>query len=372
MGFDLRAQDLALLHRRLNELRQESVVLEPAPCGHCLAEWAYWGHREGPENALAAETVRASERHWVCKGLQADHAAQLAQEFVKAPERVEVCGYSRADRHRAAQASPSRAGAGLAQRAKLAPRCTGEAFAGVSDSRSLLASSLLAGRIRLTARPRGPSSIAIDNPRLPRCLDCGSNAGFRKKQNLISRSPTFTATTLSPRGYRRGCCPRGPYSHVVGLRVSAGNVRAWTRRAGDVLAHTAARTMSTAPVKNTAQPLNKHYNGQGCVVSPARRTPMPLTHLTVAGSFTPVRTCHWRTRRSWPGLRRDGTSTWTLGPRGRTRRRARPKRRSPWSGRSMRVAIPWRRRWMRRHLPRSSARQRRPRLKMPEDGPVNE
>ena len=79
VGFDLRAQDLALLHRRLNELRQEGVVLEPAPCGHCLAEWADWGHREGPENALAAETVRASERHWVCKGLQADHAAQLAQ-----------------------------------------------------------------------------------------------------------------------------------------------------------------------------------------------------------------------------------------------------------------------------------------------------
>ena len=25
------------------------------------------------------------------------------------------------------------------------------------------------------------------------------------------------------------------------------------------------RQMSTAPVKNTAQPLNKHYNGQGCV-----------------------------------------------------------------------------------------------------------
>ena len=122
VGFDLRAQDLALLHRRLNELRQESVVLEPAPGGHSLAEWADWGHREGPENALAAETVRASERHWVCKGLQADHAAQLAQEYVKAPERVEVCGYSRADRHRAAQASPSRApftcAGAVAQRAK--------------------------------------------------------------------------------------------------------------------------------------------------------------------------------------------------------------------------------------------------------------
>ena len=101
VGFDLRPQDLALLHRCLNKLRHECVVLEPAPRGHCLAEWAHWGHREGPENALAAESVRASERHRVCEGLQADHAAQLAQEIVEATERVEVCG-SRADRHSSA------------------------------------------------------------------------------------------------------------------------------------------------------------------------------------------------------------------------------------------------------------------------------
>ena len=164
VGFDLRAQDLALLHRRLNELRQEGVVLEPAPCGHCLAEWADWGHREGPENALAAETVRASERHWVCKGLQADHAAQLAQEFVKAPERVEVCGYSRADRHRAAQPSPSRAPSpppGLLRSARSVHRAArGRHLRASTRSHPLLR----AGRIKLTARPRGPSSIAIDNP----------------------------------------------------------------------------------------------------------------------------------------------------------------------------------------------------------------
>ena len=106
MGFDLRAQDLPLLHRCLNKLRHECVVLEPASRGHCLAEWAHWGHREGPENALAAESVRASERHRVCEGLQADHAAQLAQEIVEAPERVEVCG-SRADRCSDHAASPS-------------------------------------------------------------------------------------------------------------------------------------------------------------------------------------------------------------------------------------------------------------------------
>eukprot|EP00964_Phaeocystis_antarctica_P158170 scaffold128693_cov68-Phaeocystis_antarctica.AAC.8 len=131
--------------------------------------------------------------------------------------------------------------------------------------------------------------------------------------------------------------------------------------------------MSTAPVKNTAQPLNKHYNGQGCVISPglahahASHSPHPGT-----GLYTPARTCRWRKRRSWRTLRHDGASTWTLGPRGRTRRRARPKRRSPWSGCSMRVAIPWRRCGMRHHLPRNSARQRRPHLKLPEDGPVNE
>ena len=186
VGFDLRAQDLALLHRRLNELRQESVVLEPAPCGHCLAEWAYWGHREGPENALAAETVRASERHWVCKGLQADHAAQLAQEFVEAPERVEVCGYSRADRHRAAQPRPSRAGAGLAQRAKRAPRCTGEAFAGVSGAVALA----LAGRIKLPRGREGPVQSQSTTPPAPRCLHCGRQS-FALQSKLVAAMRVF-------------------------------------------------------------------------------------------------------------------------------------------------------------------------------------
>ena len=44
--------------------------------------------------------------------------------------------------------------------------------------------------------------------------------------------------------------------------------------------------MSTAPVKNTAQPLNKHYNGQGCVVSPG------LAHAHASHSPHPARLVH--------------------------------------------------------------------------------
>jgi len=85
LSFDLRTQDLSLLHRCLNKLRHERVVLEPTPRSYCLAEWAHWGHREGPKNALAAERVRASKRHWVGERLQAYHATQLAQKLVETP-----------------------------------------------------------------------------------------------------------------------------------------------------------------------------------------------------------------------------------------------------------------------------------------------
>ena len=207
-----------------------------------------------------------------------------------------------------------------------------------------------ARRTQHTARPRGASSIATDNPLVLRCfrgtvllLQPAAMRGFGRKLDLTSS--LRSGSDFSP----------------------------WTRRAGDVLTHGRARADVDGSRQEhgpAAQQTLQRARVRG--LNPARRTPVPLTYLTVAGSFTPVCTCRWRTRRSWPGLRRDGASTWTLGPRGRTRRRARPKRRSPWSGRSMRVAIPWRRRGMWHHLPRNSARQRRPRLKTPEDGPVNE